>query len=121
RELVGRCMAVYPEMEKVTYSGFCIRYRIADASLQATYVAHLFRSVAFRRVIFQGGQGANIQNINQQTLSKLPIPIPDEGLQSQFADIVEKIEAQKQIMRRAAEKSDAFFASLQQLAFSGKL
>lgn len=121
RELVGRCMAVYPGMEKVTYSGFCIRYRIADVSLQSTYVAHLFRSVPFRRLIFQGGQGANIQNINQQILSDLPIPIPDEGLQSQFAAIVEKIGAQKQIMQRAAEKSDAFFTSLQHLAFSGKL
>lgn len=121
RELVGRCMAVYPGMEKVTYSGFCIRYRIADVSLQSTYVAHLFRSVPFRRLIFQGGQGANIQNINQQILSDLPIPIPDEGLQSQFATIVEKIGAQKQIMQRAAEKSDAFFTSLQHLAFSGKL
>lgn len=121
RELVGRCMAVYPGVEKVTYSGFCIRYRIADVSLQSTYVAHLFRSVPFRRLIFQGGQGANIQNINQQILSDLPIPIPDEGLQNQFAAIVEKIEAQKLSMQRAAEKSDALFASLQQLAFSGKL
>ena len=121
RELVGRCMAVYPGMEKVTYSGFCIRYRIADVSLQSTYVAHLFRSVPFRRLIFQGGQGANIQNINQQILSGLPIPIPDEGLQRQFAAIVEKIGAQKQIMHRAAEKSNALFASLQHLAFSGKL
>nr|WP_314359209.1 restriction endonuclease subunit S [uncultured Achromobacter sp.] len=121
RELVGRCMAVYPGMEKVTYSGFCIRYRIVDSSLQATYVAHLFRSTAFRRVIVQGGQGANIQNINQQILSGLPIPIPDEKLQSQFATIVEKIEAQKHTMQRAAEKSDAFFASLQQRAFSGTL
>jgi len=108
-------------MEKVTYSGFCIRYRIADSSLQATYVAHLFRSTAFRRVIVQGGQGANIQNINQQILSGLPIPIPDERLQSQFATIVEKIEAQKDTMQRAAEKFNTFFASLQQHAFSGKL
>ena len=121
RELVGRCMAVYPGMEKVTYSGFCIRYRIADVSLRSTYVAHLFRSVPFRRLIFQGGQGANIQNINQQILSDLPIPIPDVGLQRQFATIVEKIEAQKHTMQRAAEMSNTFFASLQQHAFSGKL
>lgn len=71
RELVGRCMAVYPGAQKVVYSGFIIRYRIDSQGLQSTYIAHLFRSSAFRQKLFQGGQGANIQNINQQSLSGL--------------------------------------------------
>ena len=121
RELVGRCMAVYPGAEKVTYSGFCIRYRIADASLQATYVAHLFRSAAFRRIIFQGGQGANIQNINQQILSGLPIPIPAEGLQSQFALIVEKIEALKSRYQQSLADLENLYGALSQQAFKGEL
>ena len=121
RELVGRCMAVYPGAEKVTYSGCCIRYRIADASLQATYVAHLFRSAAFRRIIFQGGQGANIQNINQQILSGLPIPIPAEGLQSQFALIVEKIEALKSRYQQSLADLENLYGALSQQAFKGEL
>ena len=114
-------MAVYPGAEKVTYSGFCIRYRIADASLQATYVAHLFRSAAFRRIIFQGGQGANIQNINQQILSGLPIPIPAEGLQSQFALIVEKIEALKSRYQQSLADLENLYGALSQQAFKGEL
>ena len=121
RELVGRCMAVYPGAETVTYSGCCIRYRIADASLQATYVAHLFRSAAFRRIIFQGGQGANIQNINQQILSGLPIPIPAEGLQSQFALIVEKIEALKSRYQQSLADLENLYGALSQQAFKGEL
>jgi type I restriction enzyme S subunit len=92
KALVGRCMAVYPGAEKATYSGFCIRYRINNASLQPIFIAYLFRSSAFRRVLLQGGQGANIQNINQQILSSLPIPVPSEDLQKQFANIVDKVE-----------------------------
>lgn len=121
RELVGRCMAVYPGAEKVIYSGFCIRYRIADASLQATYVAHLFRSAAFRRIIFQGGQGANIQNINQQILSDLPIPIPAEELQNQFALIVEKVEALKSRYQQSLTDLEALYGALSQQAFKGEL
>lgn len=120
RELVGRCMAVYPGKERATYSGFCIRYRITDASLLAIYVAHLFRSAAFRRVLFQGGQGANIQNINQQILSGLPIPIPDKGLQNQFAIIVEKVEALKSRYQQNLANLEALYGALSQQAFKGE-
>lgn len=121
RELVGRCMAVYPGTEKATFSGFCIRFRISDAALQATYVAHLFRSIAFRHIIFQGGQGANIQNINQKTLSSLPIPIPDEGLQSQFAAIVENIETLKSRYQQSLVDLESLYGTLSQQAFKGEL
>ncbi|WP_415916857.1 restriction endonuclease subunit S [Xanthomonas arboricola] len=121
RELVGRCMAVYPGTERATYSGFCIRYRITDTSLLAIYVAHLFRSAAFRRVLLQGGQGANIQNINQQILSGLPIPIPDEGLQNQFAAIVQKVEALKSLYQYNLTDLEALYGVLSQQAFKGEL
>lgn len=121
RELVGRCMAVYPGKERATYSGFCIRYRITDASLLAIYIAHLFRSTAFRRIIFQGGQGANIQNINQQILSDLPIPIPDEGLQNKFAATVEQVEGLKSRYQQSLADLDALYGSLSQQAFNGEL
>jgi type I restriction enzyme S subunit len=121
RELVGRCMAVYPGEEKVTYSGFCIRYRINDPALQATYITHLFRSSAFRRVLFQGGQGVNIQNINQQTLSGLPIPIPAEELQSRFATIVERVESLKSGYQQSLTGFEALYGVLSQQAFKGEL
>lgn len=121
RELVGRCMAVYPAGEKVTYSGFIIRYRIGNPDLKSTYLVHLFRSVAFRRVLFQGGQGANIQNINQQILSGLPVPLPPEELQNQFATIVEKVEALKSHYQQSINDLEALYGSLSQQAFKGEL
>ena len=121
RELVGRCIAVYPGAEKVTYSGFCIRYRINDPALQAIYIAHLFRSSAFRRILFQGGQGANIQNTNQQILSALPIPVPAEELQNQFAAIVEKVESLKSHYQQSLFDLEALYGALSQKAFKGEL
>ncbi len=121
RELVGRCMVVYPGEEQATYSGFCIRYRITDASLLAIYVAHLFRSAAFRRVLFQGGQGANIQNINQQVLSGLPIPIPDKRLQNQFVATVEQVETLKSRYQQSLADLEALYGALSQQAFKGEL
>ncbi|MFH6838486.1 restriction endonuclease subunit S [Providencia sp. 2024EL-00732] len=121
KELVGRCMAVYPGTTKVTYSGFCIRFRITSSSLQATYIAHLFRSTAFRSVLLQGGQGANIQNINQKILSCLSIPIPDERLQNQFATIVEKVERLKYRYQQSLTDLECLYSALSQQIFNGEL
>ncbi|WP_319557971.1 restriction endonuclease subunit S [Thiomicrorhabdus sp.] len=121
RELVGRCMAVYPADKKVTYSGFIIRYRIDNPDLKSTYLVHLFRSIAFRRVIFQGGQGANIQNINQKILSGLPVPLPPKEFQNQFASIVDKVEALKSRYQRSLADLQSLYSALSQKAFKGEL
>lgn len=41
------------------------------------------------------GRGANIQNLNQQILGMLVIPIPPIELQEQFADFVRQIDKSK--------------------------
>ncbi len=121
KALVGRCMAVYPGAEKATYSGFCIRYRINNASLQPIFIAYLFRSSAFRRVLLQGGQGANIQNINQQILSSLPIPVPSEDLQKQFANIVDKVEFLQLHYRASLIDLNHLYGELSQKVFRGEI
>jgi type I restriction enzyme, S subunit len=121
RELVGRCMEVYPGAKVITYSGFCIRYRINKPGLHPTYIAHLFRSSAFRRTLFQGGQGANIQNINQQALSGLPIPFPSLDLQNHFAAIVEKVEGLKSRYQHSLTELENLYGALSQQAFKGEL
>lgn len=92
KKLVGRCVVVYPENEKVTFSGFCIRYRRFNDEINSTYLAQLFRLSNFRKSMLQNGRGANIQNINQQLLKNLLIPYPSIDLQNEFASKVEKLE-----------------------------
>lgn len=121
RELVGRCLLVYPRNEKVTFSGFCIRYRIENKGLNPIFVSHLFRVPIFRTVMLQGGKGANIQNISQQTLEKLKIPTPPIELQTQFAQIVEKTEALKSQYQQSLQELENLYGSLSQKAFRGEL
>src|SRR5690606_21195993 len=92
KELVGRCIAVYPQDRKVTFSGFCIRYRPFNNDINTIYLAQIFRIPVFRKTMLQNGRGANIQNINQQLLQNLEIPYPPIDLQNEFALKVEKIE-----------------------------
>jgi len=121
RELVGRCLLVYPKNEKVTFSGFCIRYRIGNKGLNPIFVSHLFRVPIFRTAMLQGGKGANIQNISQHTLEKLKIPTPPIELQTQFAQIVEKTEALKTQYQQSLQELENLYGSLSQKAFRGEL
>jgi len=121
RELVGRCILVFTNSEKITYSGFCIRYRIDKKEINAVFLSHLFRVPIFRKSMLQGGRGANIQNINQQTLAGLKIPVPPIELQAQFAQLVEKTEALKEQYKKSLQELENLYGALSQQAFKGEL
>ncbi|MDM9636710.1 restriction endonuclease subunit S [Acinetobacter nosocomialis] len=121
KELVGRCVVVYPKGKQITYSGFCIRYRVEKLELTGPYLVHLFRTKSFKQTIFDAGQGANIQNINQQLLSQLKIPVPPKDLQEKWAEILLSLEDQKQRLYKQLDIQNQLFSSLQNQAFSGTL
>ena len=98
KDLVGRCLAVYPGNIPTTFSGFCIRYRKDDNELTVPYILRALKMESMRRKMV--GRGANIQNLNQQILGMLVIPIPPIELQEQFADFVRQIDKSKFINKR---------------------
>ncbi len=97
KELVGRCLAIYPANVPVTYSGFCIRYRLTSKEASAAYLLRVLKADSVRKKM--AGRGANIQNLNQQTLSQLAIPLPPLSLQNQFADFVAEVDKSKLLAR----------------------
>lgn len=121
KQLVGRCVAVYPGDEKVCFSGFCIRYRIETESLLPRYLAQLFRSGTFRDKLLEGGRGANIQNINQKILAALEVPMPPIQLQKKFEDQAKQITTQKAREKELHKQHDDLFNALLQRAFTGGL
>lgn len=119
KALVGRCLAVYPNGIPTTYSGFCIRYRKTDKSLEIPYLLQVLKTDSMRKNM--AGRGANIQNLNQQILGELMIPIPPIELQNQFADFVKQVDKLKIKMKKSLKALENNFNSLMQKAFEGEL
>ncbi|MFV0144910.1 restriction endonuclease subunit S [Empedobacter falsenii] len=119
KDLVGRCIIYKNNIldEDVSFSGFCIRFRSESNLLNPNFLIHKLQLKSFRKVVFKNGRGANIQNINQQLLSNIKLYIPPIKLQNQFAERVEKIEAQKELAVQALQQSEDLFNSLLQQAF----
>ena len=93
KALVGRSVAVYPGDTLTTFSGFCIRYRKHDDDITIPYLLRVLKTDSIRMKM--AGRGANIQNLNQQILGTLIIPVPPLNLQNQFEDFVKQVDKSK--------------------------
>lgn len=115
KALVGRSLAVYPGDVPTTFSGFCIRYRKHDDEVTVPYLLRVLKSESIR--LKMAGRGANIQNLNQQILGTLIIPVPPKELQLEFADFVNQIDKSKVAVQKALEETQVLFDSLMQQYF----
>lgn len=119
KELVGRCVAVYPGNHETTFSGFCIRYRKTLDSLLVEYLLQVLKASSTRYKMI--GRGVNIQNLNQQLLSQLVIPIPPILLQQEFASTTRKIVEMKRQIEESLKASESFYNSLMKKCFRGEI
>ena len=115
KTLVGRSVAVYPGNVPTTFSGFCIRYRKHDESIIVPYLLQVLKSNSIRTKM--AGRGANIQNLNQQILRSLIIPVPPKELQEQFADFIKEVDKSKVVVQKALDEAQLLFDSLMQQYF----
>jgi len=119
KDLIGRAVLLKNINTEITYSGFCIKFTKTSSAVNAYYLIRLLVNSKFKKYILNGGRGANIQNINQEILSSLNIPVPPLHLQEAFAKKIELINQLK--AQTNAQKSEELFQSLLQKAFKGEL
>ena len=97
KELVGRNLLVFPNDLQVSYSGFCIRYRMHDTHLTTPeYMNFILDSGILKKKLQKENQGTNISNLNQDILSELAIVLPTS--KSEQLDILRILEAQNKIL-----------------------
>lgn len=119
KELVGRTVLIKTE-GKIVFSGFCIRCRLTS-NMNPIYLLMLLKTESMKNAFSHDGHGCNIKSLNQQMLGNLDIIISPLELQNQFAQIVHKVEAQKEKNQKVIEQMDNLFNSLMQQAFNGEM
>ena len=116
KNLVGRCVLVYPNDVLTIFSGFCIRFRLLNIKyIVPMYLLQVLKHESMRRKML--GRGVNIQNLNQQILSKLCIPTPPVELQNKFAAFVEQTEKTKSTIKKSLDELNLLKDSLMQKYF----
>ncbi|MDE6748557.1 MAG: restriction endonuclease subunit S [Lachnospiraceae bacterium] len=112
KALVGRCLTVYPGNVPVTYSGFCIRFRTKNDLLLIDYLLRYFKMESVRSKM--AGRGANIQNLNQQILSSLQVPVPPINMQEKYVSFVRQTDKSKFEIQQAISDLKATIRALVQ-------
>lgn len=118
KELVGRNLLVYPNDIKVSYSGFCIRYRMRDTKLTTPeYLNFLLDSGTLKKKLQKENQGSNISNLNQDILSELTVSLPTD--RSEQSGILQILNLQDKVIelkeKRLTEKQRQKKYLMQQL------
>ncbi len=91
KALIGRSIFIkdLPKDYKVTFSAFCIRLRFnKSVKLEPYFYLYVFKSPLFRSLLSLFGNGANINNLNQDILNNIKVPVPPLKTQTKIANIL---------------------------------
>ena len=124
KELVGRCLLVYPKDIPTTYSGFCIRFRKDFDLLDADFLLHFMKAESSRKIL-NGKEGANISNLNQKILSDFEVPLPplpeQKHIVKELDTLSEKVKALQTIYEQMLLDCEELKQSFLCKAFAGEL
>ena len=124
KNLVGRAMLIEKIKEKVTFSGFCIRFRITNNNVNPLYMLYLFKSPLFRK-LFSNIQQTSISNLNQEILGNIEVELPTIGPQNRIVKVIHgitrKIENNKRINDNLEQQMHLIFESMMAKAATHKL
>ena len=98
-----------------------IRLRLNDTELLPIWFVKLLEYQRSRVCRLKTGADGAFTHMNTGILDSIYFPYPSIELQNKFAQIVEKVEAQKQKNEQVIEQMDNLFNSLSQRAFKGEL
>lgn len=121
KDYVGRNAVFRGYIEDAYFNDHVMRVKIEERYMNPIYLSRFlnmsFGKEEIRKYI---KTSAGQYTINQQGLSSVELTIPPIEQQNQFAQIVQKVEAQKEKNQKVIEQMDNLFNSLMQQAFNSK-
>lgn len=102
--VVGKAARVVGSID-ATFGAFCKVLR-PFSGIDAGYFAHYFRTAEYRRYISSVAAGANINNLRNEDLDRIEIPLPPLPEQRRIAAILDEADA---LRARAARAADTMF------------
>lgn len=120
KELVGKT-ALFRYEQSMAFAGYLVRVRTNEKAKAEFLSAYMNSDYMKNMLQLKCKNIVGMANINAQELQDFGIYIPPMAFQDKFAQIVEKVEAQKQKNELVIEQMDNLFNSLSQRAFKGEL
>lgn len=120
KELVGKT-AIYKSDKPMAFAGYLVRVRTNEKAVPDFISSYMNSDYMKSTLRAKCKNIVGMANINAQEFQDFEIYIPPIELQNKFAQIVEKVEVQKQKNEQVIEQMDNLFNSLSRRAFKGEL
>ena len=77
--------------------------------LLSSYIFRYTKTAYYRAFIQSSAQAVAQPNINAQQYGSLLVPVPPIALQQEFADKIETIEKQKELIKKSISETETLF------------
>lgn len=105
KNLVGRSLFINKD-HKAVFSGFCIRARMNSRLVDPRFCFYFTRTASFKSQI-STSSGTNIQNLNQEILTKVKIPLFPLETQEAIVNILSSIDSKIETNNRINAELEA--------------
>lgn len=110
-DVVGKAAPILNDYEGA-FGAFCKVLRPNQSRINPSYFAHFFKTVEYRRIVSSLAAGANINNLRNEHLDDLLIPLPPLPEQRRIAAILDKADALRTKRREALAQLDRLAQSI---------
>lgn len=109
-DVVGKAAPVEDDL-KASFGAFCKVVR-PGKSIDSHYLANYFKTAKYRSIISGLAAGANINNLRNEHIDNLEIPLPPLAEQKRIAAILDKADAIRRKLQQSLRLSDDFLRSV---------
>ena len=117
----GRILIVPKEFQKGIINPRLMKITFDKSKISTLFFKYFFSNESLQKLLCDNTHGGTMGILNTSIVKALKIIVPPIDLQKQFAQIVQKVEAQKEKNQKVIEQMDNLFNSLMQQAFNSSL
>lgn len=111
---------MYTENTAIGSTGFCI-IRVNESLVNNKYIFNVVKNKRFTGYLVKIAEGASYPAVKDSDIKLIKISIPPLSLQNEFAQKVQIIEKQKELLEESLELLDENYKSIMDRAFKGQL
>ena len=121
KELVGKT-GLYNLDKPMAFAGYLIKIIPNKEKINSQFLLAYMNSKYIKAILFNMAKNIiGMANINAKEMENISLYIPELNLQTQFAQIVEKIQTQKSQLQQSLTELEIQHQALMQRAFRGEL
>nr|WP_314741717.1 restriction endonuclease subunit S [uncultured Haemophilus sp.] len=121
KELVGKT-GLYNLDKPMAFAGYLIKIIPNKEKINSQFLLAYMNSKYIKAILFNMAKNIiGMANINAKEMENISLYIPELNLQTQFAQIVEKIQTQKSQLQQSLAELEMQHQALMQRAFRGEL